>query len=544
MAWTTFAYDAVAGSPSYTAGQETDWMHQMNFRPNGVLPGLDLALAVTADGAGGVLVQNGACVLAGRTALLSGGPESLSLGTLPASGFRAVYAIVVRFNTTTQSTDIFSIAGATIANPGPAVNPSIAASDILLAYVLDVNTAGTHAYAVTDARTFTSAQLLQPTGSVTYDRGILPNDGVILAALTGSATLDISAGALRAGAKLFVKNVSIAPQTLTLTYAAATSFTLTQGQSVVLVWDGAAWQFQASTAVTAVATGPYAVTPMDYILAVTSGGGALVVNLPAATQIGKAYKVLKVDSGAGSVAVTPNGTDKIGSTGNVVFSLGAQYAAVSLICSSAGNWTIESSAAGTGAAGRGRQMFLTSGTWTCPPGVTQAFLSGAGQGGLGGPATGSNGGSGGGSGAFCNYLPLAVVPGTTYTATISTSAASTFAGGALTTVSLGKGGNGALNAAGGAGGTASGGATAGNAGGSTAGVASGFCAGGGGGGSAGLGSTVNSVGAGGAGVPGLVPVIGGAGATFGNAGGTGTAGGGGGGGGGVNGGAPVIIIEW
>lgn len=151
---TVFAFDTIsAGNPQYNAAAELDWMWQWNERRDGVFLSLDSALAVTADGVGNALIQNGVCDLGGRTYKLAGGPQTTALTPLPASGFRTAYAVVVRFTVSSASATVVTIAGSTIANPGPAVNPSIVtATDVLLAYVLAVNVAGTITYTVTDAR--------------------------------------------------------------------------------------------------------------------------------------------------------------------------------------------------------------------------------------------------------------------------------------------------------------------------------------------------------------------------------------------------------
>jgi hypothetical protein len=153
---TVFGFDQIsANNPQYTAAQTLAWLWQTLRRNDGVAQDLDLALAVTSDGLGNVLTQNGAAFLSGRSYVLSGGPQTTAMTPAPASGFQTSYAIVVRFVTATAVGTITSIAGSTIANPGPPVNPSIvAATDILLAYVKAVNTAGTIVYTVTDARTF------------------------------------------------------------------------------------------------------------------------------------------------------------------------------------------------------------------------------------------------------------------------------------------------------------------------------------------------------------------------------------------------------
>lgn len=69
--------------------------------------------------------------------------------------------------------------------------------------------------------------------------------------------------------------------------------------------------------------------------------------------------------------------------------------------------------------------FTTSGSWTCPAGVTTAYLSGCAAGAGGGGGGGSIGsgassgaGGGGGGGASVIKQPVTVVPGTVYTITI------------------------------------------------------------------------------------------------------------------------------
>ena len=60
--------------------------------------------------------------------------------------------------------------------------------------------------------------------------------------------------------------------------------------------------------------------------------------LPAATGSGQEYVIKKVDSGTGTVAVTPNGTDTI--DGAVSFTLSAQYKYVRLIDGASGAWSV------------------------------------------------------------------------------------------------------------------------------------------------------------------------------------------------------------
>lgn len=239
---TTFAYDAVGGVPSYTSGNIIDWLYQLTFRANGVLPGSDGGLAVSTDGTGNALVQNGVCALGGRTAVLTAGPQSVAMSPLPANGFRTSYAIVMRYNTATQTTALVAIAGSTIANPGPAVNPSIVAlTDVLLAYVLAVNT-GSIAYTVTDARTFTDTGTFAPTGSTTYTASDLNINSAIIAPITGNSTIDITAGSIYKGTRLFIKNTTSGSYTLTVHYSGSLGdISLVSGAWIALTWDGSVW---------------------------------------------------------------------------------------------------------------------------------------------------------------------------------------------------------------------------------------------------------------------------------------------------------------
>jgi hypothetical protein len=237
---TTFAYDSVAGVPSYTSGNIIDWLYQSTARPNGVIPGADAGLNVTTDGVGNVLIDNGVCTLAGRIAVLNAGPQTTALSPLPANGFRTSYAIVMRYNTLTQTTAIVAIAGNTIANPGPAVNPSIAPlTDILLAYVLAVNT-GSILYTVTDARTYINAGNLAPSGSITYAKSDLTMYSSIIAPITGTSTINISAGSLFNGATCFVSNATTGGFVLSVNLGTST-LTLNQGDYAPLVWNGSTW---------------------------------------------------------------------------------------------------------------------------------------------------------------------------------------------------------------------------------------------------------------------------------------------------------------
>jgi hypothetical protein len=168
------------------------------------------------------------------------------------------------------------------------------------------------------------------------------------------------------------------------------------------------------------------------------------------------------------------------------------------------------------------QTFTTSGTWTCPAGVTSITVEAWGAGGGGGLGGSSNGkgGGGGGGGAYTKNVVVSVTPGTTYTITVGTGGSAGAAGSASTatfgatvvTANPGQGGasfaSGGTGGAGGTAGTFSGGAGATQ-------NSSGSGGGGGGAGSGGPGGTA------------------GGGTGIGQAAGTGTAAGGGNGGAGT-----------
>jgi hypothetical protein len=73
---------------------------------------------------------------------------------------------------------------------------------------------------------------------------------------------------------------------------------------------------------------------------------------------------------------------------------------------------------GASAGGQVVKTFTSSGTWTCPTGVTtvkaEAWAGGGGGGGGSAPTTSGNGGCGGGGGEYAAEATLAVTPGHTY----------------------------------------------------------------------------------------------------------------------------------
>ncbi len=84
--------------------------------------------------------------------------------------------------------------------------------------------------------------------------------------------------------------------------------------------------------------------------------------------------------------------------------------------------------------GQSPSTFTTSGTWTCPRGVTSVQVEawGGGAGGKNTPNTNNANGGGGGGGAYSRRNSITVVPGTTYSFTIGNGGAADAAGTATT----------------------------------------------------------------------------------------------------------------
>ena len=102
----------------------------------------------------------------------------------------------------------------------------------------------------------------------------------------------------------------------------------------------------------------------------------------------------------------------------------------------------------------GKEIFTADGTWTCPAGVTKAWITGIGGGGGGEEGTTDTiSGGGGGSGAIARATLVTPTPGTAYTVTIGTAGAAGTSGSGANGASGGTTSVGALlSLAGGAGG--------------------------------------------------------------------------------------------
>jgi hypothetical protein len=139
-------------------------------------------------------------------------------------------------------------------------------------------------------------------------------------------------------------------------------FEVTQSGASTYVWEMVE---VLSTGSVALATTPFTSTFGDQVRGhdITTGASAFVFNLPAlSTTPGKEYIITKVDSGAGAVQVTPNGTDPVGT--------GAGGAAYNLT-----------------AAGHTLHIINAVTSWEVVAGPTSGYLSNVGVFSSGSPAT-------------------------------------------------------------------------------------------------------------------------------------------------------------
>ena len=82
---------------------------------------------------------------------------------------------------------------------------------------------------------------------------------------------------------------------------------------------------------------PYTVLSTDEVIIVTTGAGGYTVDLPAAsTNAGRKLIIIKADSGAGAITVTPAGADTI--EGSATKSLTSQYNKIGLISDGSSIW--------------------------------------------------------------------------------------------------------------------------------------------------------------------------------------------------------------
>lgn len=83
---------------------------------------------------------------------------------------------------------------------------------------------------------------------------------------------------------------------------------------------------------------PYAVVAADYTILVNAVGGAVVVDLPAATGSGRILNVKKIDASANTVTIDGNGAETIDGVATYVIS--AQWVNITIQDGAAGLWYI------------------------------------------------------------------------------------------------------------------------------------------------------------------------------------------------------------
>lgn len=155
MAENSYFFTAVTGAPTYSATDFVTWLYNTMGRPDGVIRGLDNALAVTVDGAGNAVVNTGCATKTGH-----GYTNTASLTktlTLPSAGYKQYTTLVVRVDSSPSpnTMHVVTLAGTAVLIANTATPASITAgTDVYLADVLTTNTAGTYSYVVTDQRVY------------------------------------------------------------------------------------------------------------------------------------------------------------------------------------------------------------------------------------------------------------------------------------------------------------------------------------------------------------------------------------------------------
>jgi len=87
-----------------------------------------------------------------------------------------------------------------------------------------------------------------------------------------------------------------------------------------------------------VADTPYTVLASDYTILVNAVGGAVVVNLPAATGSGRILNIKKIDASAYTVTVDGNGAETI--DGAATYVISAQWVNITIQDGASGAWYI------------------------------------------------------------------------------------------------------------------------------------------------------------------------------------------------------------
>jgi len=141
------------------------------------------------------------------------------------------------------------------------------------------------------------------------------------------------------------------------------------------------------------------------LVLVDASAGAVTLNLPeAGSNGGLRYTVLRMDSSANVVTVSPDGTAPDTIEGGSSLAIGTGQRRV-LASAGSTDWKEPAGVTPRDMPLRGVQVYDSAGsyTWTVPPGVTRAWVTVIGGGGGGGNHS-STGGGGGGGGGFSQKL--------------------------------------------------------------------------------------------------------------------------------------------
>jgi hypothetical protein len=127
------------------------------------------------------------------------------------------------------------------------------------------------------------------------------------------------------GGMLWICDTTASPQDRSLSLTALTAWLKTKTKIGLAIGDS-----------------PYTwATPYKSPALMTTGSSQVVVNLPAAAGTGALLEIIKIDSGTGSVKVTPNGTDVIDIAGNVSVYIDKQFQWLRLRDIATGIWQLE-----------------------------------------------------------------------------------------------------------------------------------------------------------------------------------------------------------
>lgn len=185
--------------------------------------------------------------------------------------------------------------------------------------------------------------------------------------------------------------------------------------ATLFTWD--ALEYSSVGTLASDSSNPHGTTTTFTTVTIASLTATLTANLN-----GNDYKVTMLATGAANQDAVNVGQMNATLTAAVASFTGSLASATGDIASLTASMTLVIASLTEVIGTPSRQIFVASGTWTCPAGITTVFVTGAGGGGAGcvGSDTGTygGGGGGGGSGDATRSSAITVVPGTAYTITI------------------------------------------------------------------------------------------------------------------------------